>query len=242
MFSFFKKSKPVNYSPLIADMHSHLLPQLDDGVKTLEESSSLIQQLVELGYQKIITTPHVMNDYYKNEPETIKEKLNLVNQYLGTENINIQIEAAAEYYLDEALIERISSGEKLLTFGKNYLLFETNFLTEPFQLKEFIFSVTTLGYKPVLAHPERYQYIVNNFEKAEDLKDRGVLFQVNIPSIIGAYSKPIQKLTLQLIDRGWVDFLGSDCHNQMQMDILKEAFGNRYVKKALELPLLNRSL
>ncbi|MEQ8363941.1 MAG: CpsB/CapC family capsule biosynthesis tyrosine phosphatase [Cyclobacteriaceae bacterium] len=242
MFSFFKQKRQVSLTPLETDIHSHLLPQLDDGVKSLEESGQLIRQFIDLGYKKIITTPHVMNDFYRNESSDITEKLALLRQYLNAEKIDIPIEAAAEYFLDESLIERINKGEKLLTFGNNYLLFETNFLTEPFQLKEFIFSVTTLGYKPVLAHPERYQYLVSSFEKVEDLRNRGVLFQINIPSIIGAYSKPIQKLALQLIEKGWVDFLGSDCHNQIQMDVLKETFRNKYFKRALELPLLNRSL
>ncbi|MFZ1806974.1 MAG: CpsB/CapC family capsule biosynthesis tyrosine phosphatase [Cyclobacteriaceae bacterium] len=242
MFSFFKQKRQASSTPLETDIHSHLLPQLDDGVKSLEESGQLVRQFIDLGYKKIITTPHVMNDFYRNESSDILAKLELLRQYLKTESINIPIEAAAEYYLDESLIERINKGEKLLTFGSNYLLFETNFLTEPFQLKEFIFSITTLGYKPVLAHPERYQYLVNTFEKVEDLKNRGVLFQINIPSIIGAYSKPIQKLAIQLIEKGWVDFLGSDCHNQIQMNAVKEAFRNKYLKRALELPLLNRSL
>lgn len=242
MFSFFTRKKQISSTPLETDIHSHLLPQLDDGVKSLEESGQLIRQFIDLGYKKIITTPHVMNDFYRNESEDIIAKLESLRLYLKNENINIPIEAAAEYYLDESLIERINKGERLLTFGNNYLLFETNFLTEPFQLKEFIFSVTTLGYKPVLAHPERYQYLVNDFEKVVDLKNRGVLFQINIPSIIGAYSKPIQKLAVQLIEKGWVNFLGSDCHNQIQMDILKDTFKNKYFKRALELPLLNRSL
>ncbi len=242
MFSFFKKNKQVNSIPLETDIHSHLLPALDDGVKSLEESAQLIRQFIELGYKKIITTPHVMSDFYRNEPDVIFEKLEQLNKYLKTEKINILIEAAAEYYLDESLIERVNKGEKLMTFGNKYLLFETNFITEPFQLKEFIFSITTLGYKPVLAHPERYQYLVTNFEKIEDLKNRGVLFQINIPSIIGVYSKPIQKLAIQLIEKGWVDFLGSDCHNQTQMNVLKDTIKNKYFKKALELPLLNRSL
>ncbi|GAB1445502.1 MAG: capsular biosynthesis protein [Cyclobacteriaceae bacterium] len=242
MFSFFKSKAQIDLAPLKTDIHSHLLPQLDDGVKSLEESGQLIRQFIDLGYTKLITTPHVMNDFYRNEPNDIIAKLELLKKYLKSESINIPVEAAAEYYLDESLIERIKKGEKLLTFGANFLLFETNFITEPFQLKEFIFSVTTLGYKPVLAHPERYQYLVNNFLKVEDLKNRGVLFQLNIPSIIGAYSKPTQKLAIQLIEKGWIDFMGSDCHNQIQMDVLKETFKNKHFKKALALPLLNRSL
>lgn len=242
MFSFFKTKAHKNYAPLLTDLHSHLLPGLDDGVKSLEESGQLIKQFIELGYSKLITTPHIMSDFYRNEPEQIMEKLDLLRQYLKREDIAITINAAAEYYLDESLIAKINQNETLLTLGSKYLLFETNFLTEPYQLKEFIFTATTQGYKPVLAHPERYQYLVTDFEKVEDLRNRGVLFQINIPSILGVYSKPIQKLAIRLIEKGWVDFLGSDCHNQNQMDALKETFKNKYFKMALELPLLNRSI
>lgn len=242
MFSFLKTKSSISLAPLHTDIHSHLLPDLDDGVKSLEESLGLIRQFIELGYRKLITTPHIMSDFYRNEPDQILEKLKTVNQYLRDNQVDITLEAAAEYYLDESLISKVHSNEKLLTFGSKYLLFETNFLTEPFQLNEFIFSAITQGYRPVLAHPERYQYLVNDFKKVEDLRNRGVLFQINMPSILGVYSKPIQKLSIQLIDKGWVEFLGSDCHNQMQMEILKEATKNKNLRKALELPLLNRLL
>ena len=241
MFSFFK-TKSQDPNPILTDIHSHLLPQLDDGVSSLQESEQLIQQFIKLGYSKLITTPHIMSDFYRNEPSQIHEKLDSLNQHLKDQQIDISVEAAAEYYLDEVLIEKVKKNEQLLTFGSRYLLFETNFLTEPFQLNEFIFALTTQGYRPVLAHPERYQYLVNNFDKVEDLRNRGVLFQINIPSIVGAYSKPIQKLAILLIDKGYVEFLGSDCHNQLQMEVLKTASKDKNFKKALNLPLLNRSL
>ncbi|MEQ8304882.1 MAG: CpsB/CapC family capsule biosynthesis tyrosine phosphatase [Cyclobacteriaceae bacterium] len=242
MFSFFKP-KDQSSNPITSDIHSHLLPNLDDGVKSLQESVSLIKQFVELGYRKIITTPHVMSDYYRNSNEQIEASLEELIQYLKSEQVDIEIEAAAEYYLDEELLNRLENGNPLLTFGKEkFLLFETNFLTEPFQLKNFIFLLTTQGYKPVLAHPERYQYLVNDFAKIEDLRNRGVYFQINVPSIVGAYSKPIQTTSIELIKKGWVEFLGSDCHNQIQFEIFKSAMKAKYYKKALDLPLLNRSL
>lgn len=242
MFSFFRSKSASSVTPPETDIHSHLLPGLDDGVKTLEESAQLIRQFINLGYKKIITTPHVMNDFYRNDSDSITAQLSLLKNYLTQQNVTIEIEAAAEYYLDEELIRKVSHNEKLLTFGAKYLLFETNFLTEPFQLKEFIFSSTTQGYRLVLAHPERYQYLIGDMAKVEDLRNRGVLFQLNIPSLVGAYSKPIQKFAYQLIDKGWVDFLGSDCHNQFQMEILKEATLSKYFRKAMELPLLNKSI
>jgi tyrosine-protein phosphatase YwqE len=240
VFSFFKSPPKKNHRPLTTDIHSHLLAGLDDGVKSMEEAEEVILRFKDLGYSKCITTPHIMSDFYRNEPAQIQNKLNLLRQHLLEKKISFTLEAAAEYYLDETLLQRVSENEMLLTFGSRFLLFETNFITEPFHLKEFIFKVTTLNYKPILAHPERYQYMT--MDKAEDLKNRGVLFQMNIPSIIGYYSKPIQQLAFKFIDKGWVDFLGSDCHNMMYTKVLEEAQNHRYFKKALELPLLNHSL
>ena len=130
--------------------------------------------------------------------------------------------------------------EKLLTFGDRHFLFETNAVSEPLQLKEFIFSLTSQGFKPILAHPERYQYMT--LEKAEDLHHRGVLLQVNLLSLLGYYGPPMQKLAEKLIERGWVDMLGSDCHNMDHVLLLKKVQRSKFYRKALDLPLLNYSL
>lgn len=221
-------------------MHSHLLAGLDDGVKSHEEAIQLIQHFYQLGYRKIITTPHIMSDYYRNEPEQIISKSVELNNLLKEQQIPVTVHAAAEYYLDETLTERINRQEKLLTFGENYLLFETNFFSEPYNLNDFIFNAITQGYRPVLAHPERYQYMT--MEKAEELKDRGVLLQLNIPSVVGYYGKAIERIAVKLIEAGWIDLAGSDCHNMIQCKALEDAFQNKHFKKALDLPLLNNSL
>lgn len=221
-------------------MHSHLLAGLDDGVKSHDEAIELIRHFHQLGYRKLITTPHIMSDYYRNEPEQIKLKLNELNDRVLEENIPMEIEAAAEYYLDEELMKKINAKESLLTFGKSHFLFETNFLNEPYQLKDFIFKAITQGYKPILAHPERYEYMT--MEKVEELRDRGVLLQLNIPSIIGYYSKPIQRFAIKLIEKGWVDLLGSDCHNLLYMNLLENAIQDKNFRKAVDLKLLNNSL
>ncbi len=239
MFSFFKKSKNKSI-PLLADIHSHLLPAIDDGVKDFDEALDVVRGLQELGYQKLITTPHIMSHTYRNDALIIRTRLTELNQFLTENSVAITIEAAAEYYLDSWLINEVNDGRPLLTFGKNYLLFEMNYMTEPYQINDFIFKVTTDGYRPVLAHPERYQFMT--LERAEDLRNRGVLMQVNILSFLDYYSKPVRKIAGQLVDRGWVDFLGSDCHNMRHAFLLRHAFKNTYVKKALELPLLNNSL
>jgi len=221
-------------------MHSHLLAGLDDGVKTHEEAIELIQHFYQLGYRKLITTPHIMSDYYRNETGIIKSKLTELIERVNNENIPVTLEAAAEYYLDEELMKKVEAKEPLLTFGNSYLLFETNFLNEPYQLNDFVFKIITQGYKPILAHPERYSFMT--LGKAEELRSRGVLLQINIPSIIGFYSKPIQRLAIKLIEKGWVDLLGSDCHNAQYMQVLEEAIQDKNFKKAVDLPLLNNSL
>jgi tyrosine-protein phosphatase YwqE len=242
VFNWFKKNKIADPAPLRVDMHSHLLPGLDDGVTTLEEAEEIILNMIQLGYSRIITTPHVMSDAYRNTASGILARLEVLQKHLKEKNIHIPVTAAAEYYLDESLSKMIETNQPLLTFGDRYLLFETNFITEPLNLKDFIFLATTRGYKLVLAHPERYLYLQNNFDKVQDLLDRGVLMQLNISSLTGYYSKPVQQMAFKLIDRQMIHWLGSDCHHVAQTHLLREAQNLRYFRRALGLPLLNNSL
>src|SRR5258706_2571053 len=226
--------------PLTTDIHSHLLAAIDDGVASTEEALAIIRVFQKAGYKKMITTPHVMQDYYRNDSTIILQRLADLRKYIAEQGVDFEIQAAAEYYLDEALSRKIEDNEPLLVFGNHHLLFETNMINEPYSLKDFIFKVTTAGYKPVLAHPERYSYMT--LEKADDLRNRGVLFQINILSIIGYYSKPIQRLAQQIIELGWVELLGSDCHNIEHARLLQQAQKNKYFQNALALPLLNHTL
>lgn len=244
MLNWFKSKDQTftNAEPIIVDIHSHLLPNLDDGVESFEQAEEIITNFIALGYTKLITTPHVMSDAYRNTSEGIRSRLNELKAYLTSKNINITVEAAAEYYLDEELMYKLNNDEPLLTFGNNLLLFETNFLSEPLILKEFIFLANTKGYQPVLAHPERYIYLQNNFEKAQDFLDRGVYFQINISSITGHYSKSIQQMVVKLIDKGMVHLVGSDCHHLQHIQLVRDARKLKAYKKALSLPLLNNTL
>lgn len=243
MFDWAKKKEPgKSVNQLRVDIHSHLLPGLDDGVQSYEESEDVILHFQRMGYKKLITSPHVMSDTYKNTAEKILSRLGKLQTYLANQDVDIEIQAAAEYYLDEQVFKMVENDQKMLTFGNKYLLFETNFLNEPFNMKEFIFLATTKGYKPVLAHPERYLYLQENVEKARDLLDRGVLFQINIGSISGSNGKPAQTTAAKLIDRGWIHLLGSDCHHLQHARIIEETRQLKYYQKALALPLLNNSL
>ncbi|MFM7853684.1 MAG: tyrosine-protein phosphatase [Flammeovirgaceae bacterium] len=240
MFSFLKKENNLLANPLLVDIHSHLLAGIDDGAKSWDESIAMLKTLNSIGYKKFITTPHIMSDLYRNDPIIIKSKLDELQTILKNDGILLEIEAAAEYYLDESLMKKVEQSEELMTFGKKHLLFETSFFSEPLQIKDFIFQATLKGYQLVLAHPERYSYMT--LAKAEDLRNRGVQFQLNILSILGFYSKPVQKMAYQLIDNQWIELLGTDCHNMVQANYLQQNQNNKYLQKALQLPLLNNQL
>ncbi|MDX1630216.1 MAG: CpsB/CapC family capsule biosynthesis tyrosine phosphatase [Fulvivirga sp.] len=243
MFSFFKKKDTSERIHIHTDFHSHLLPGLDDGVESFEESLTIISQLKEMGYNKLITTPHIMHDFYNNSPENIQAKADELKKLLATHQMDIALEAAAEYYLDEKLLELVKDNNKqLLTFGDNFLLFETSFMNRPFYLHEFIFEAKSRGLKPILAHPERYAYLQSDFEQIEDLIMRGVYMQLNINSISGYYSKPVKKMAEQMIDKKVVHFIGSDCHNEKHLEVMKMSRKEKYFLKALKLPLLNNQL
>ena len=248
MFSFFKKKKRnSNLSfeglpPIQVDMHSHLLPGIDDGSQNMEESIAMIQRFVDMGYKKLITTPHIMSDFYKNTPEIILGKRDEVRVELEKRGIEVELEAAAEYYLDEGLINKLSKKEKLLTFGDNYLLFETSYMNASANLGQAIFMMQSQGYKPVMAHPERYTYWYGKHEEIKEVWEKGVHMQVNLLSLVGYYSKPAKVIAEWLIENQMVSFVGTDCHREKHQDILMDVRKSKGYHSALQLNLLNNKL
>lgn len=237
-----KTLPPIDLGQLQTDFHSHLIPGIDDGANDLDDSISMIRRFKELGYRKLITTPHVMSDFYRNSPETIIDGMVSVKKALQKNNIDIELEAAAEYYLDENFEEKISNGS-LLTFGDSYVLFELPFIAEPPNLSSAIFELQTNGYKPILAHPERYGFWAKEFDQYHEMKNKGVHLQLNILSLIGHYSPEVQKISERLIDEGLITFLGSDCHNKIHQELIDVARTRPYLHQLIESgKLLNHTL
>ncbi len=226
-FLDFKEEIPLLHQ---SDLHSHLIPSIDDGVKDLHDSIDIIKQFEELGFSKIITTPHIMSSRFPNSRENIYQGYNLLKEELYKQNIKIELQVAAEYYYDEYFLSLIEKKD-LLTFGDNYILFEFSYHYKPFELEQTIFKLISAGYKPILAHPERYSYYSTK-EHYEKLKDLGLLFQINLISTQGFYGKNVKKSVEKIIDLGLVDFIGSDTHNQNYMDIFSKALKS---KKYLEI-------
>jgi protein-tyrosine phosphatase len=238
----FGKNDMPKKNTLSVDVHAHLLPRLDDGPVDIEQSVEIIKEMYAMGYRKIIMTPHIMSGYYKNSTEDILQSVFVLKSILKRRNIGVELEAAAEYYLEEELFDLIEKKE-VLTFGgnKKYLLFEASFITHPSFLIESVIRIKQAGYTPVLAHPERYVNL-NNLATLHRLVFNGALFQINIGSLTGYYSKQAQELAELLINNKLVAFLGTDCHSLAQLANIKSAFKLRTYQDVISQNLLNDSL
>jgi tyrosine-protein phosphatase YwqE len=245
MFSIFKK-KPdtVDLSFIGVDMHSHLLPALDDGLQTVADSVSFIKELYALGYKKLICTPHILSGVHNNSPQTILPALEKIRKELIRQNIPVQIEAAAEYMVDHEFDLLIEKKEPLLTFGKkNYILIEMSYVAASPNIENVIFQLKLLGLHPVIAHPERYNYYHEKFDVYTDLKDRGCFFQVNFLSLSGYYGYQVKHAAEKLMHYGMIDFIGTDMHHVNHLRALKESVAHKSVRETIrKAELLNLTL
>lgn len=245
LFQLFRSNKqlpPIDFSLLKTDMHSHLIPGIDDGARSMDETITMLAKFESLGYKKIITTPHVYSDCYKNTPEIILEGLQHVQQTAKELGLTIQVEAAAEYFCDEYFLELIHSGE-LLTIGEKYVLMEFPFLSEMNNWKEFIFGIQSIGYTPIIAHFERYVYWHGSVEKAREMRQLGAKIQLNINSLTGHYGTDVKKQGERLIDNQLLDFIATDCHRIQHLLLMESKATLSYLHKALETnKLLNNTL
>jgi len=248
MFNFFKRSgKPVepDLSFLGIDMHSHLLPGIDDGLQELEATVAFIKDLKSLGYRKLICTPHILSDLYPNSPATILPKLELVRSALKEANVDMQVEAAAEYMIDHMFAELISKTKKenLLTLTGGYILVEMSYLSPSPNFDQTIFDLRMLGLQPILAHPERYSYYHSQFEQYERFKDLGCKLQVNLLSLSGGYGPHVKKTAERLFKNEMVDFLGTDMHHSRHLSMLKDlATKKEFYELVKNAELLNHTL
>ncbi|MCJ8292600.1 MAG: capsular biosynthesis protein [Crocinitomicaceae bacterium] len=233
---------PVNLSLLKVDMHSHLIPGIDDGSRNMDETIAMLAKFESLGYQKIITTPHIMGDFYKNTPEIILGGLEEVRSTAKSLGLKIEIEAAAEYYFDECLMDRLKRKERLLTFGDNHLLFEFSMMSKPDKIEELFFEMLTQNYKPILAHFERYTFFFGCVDKALEWREKGIEIQLNLNSLTGHYGPDVKKQAQRLVDSGAIDYVASDCHRMDHLMIMEGNLQTPYFHKVMKLDLKNSLL
>ena len=237
MYLFRKKEIPLStfFTPSYVDIHSHVLPGIDDGAKTMEESIALLLKMRSYGMHHFITTPHVMGSVYPNSSAVILQKLAEVKAALLEQGIvDIYISAAAEYLLDEVFSARLAQGD-ILVLKENYILVEMSYFNAPVNLYEQLFQIQLKGYQAILAHPERYAFYHQDFEQYYALKKAGCLFQLNLLALTNHYGKNIQKTALRLLKEGLYDFVGTDAHHQRHLELLPKIGSPKNLKRIQQL-------
>lgn len=215
MISIFKKKQylrdliPTNY----VDIHSHVLPGIDDGAKTIENTQFLLENMIDFGFTKVITSPHTIENIWNNTPETIAQALAFTNENLTALTEKVALKAASEYILDDYFVSLFEK-ENLLTIKDNFVLVEMSYINPPIQLFDYLFQMQVAGYTPVLAHPERYVFYHKDFSNYAKLKKAGCYFQMNLLSATGYYGKEVAKTADALLKKNMIDFVGSDFHHK----------------------------
>jgi len=195
------------------DIHSHILPNIDDGSRSLNETIYMIEEAKKAGFTKIISTSHYIDGYYEANEEQrtkllkeIKENFQGIELYLGN-----------EIYITNQMTDLLSEKKASTINNSKYVLFELPMNTKAMDVKEVVFRLMEKGYVPIIAHPERYEYVKGNIEYVRELADMGVLFQSNYGSSIGMYGKKAQKTQKKLLEEGLIQFFGSDVHTVEQI-------------------------
>lgn len=241
IFNIFSK-KEAAALPFATDIHCHVIPGVDDGSPDVETSVSLVEQMVSWGITRIIASPHVTEETFENTPDILDPALEELQTALAAKGMKVDLSRSSENRIDDFFRDLLAKG-LITTLPNNYILVENSFIQEPWQLDQFLFDLKIQGLKPIMAHPERFAYYHGrNMHRYDDLHRAGNLFQVNLLSLAGAYSKEEKKVAETLIAKGFVDFIGTDLHNQRHAEIISEYLRSSDARKhfkALEGRLLN---
>lgn len=235
MYSILKK--PPILAKLIpsgyTDIHSHILPGIDDGANDAFQSIQLIGEMKKMGFDKLIATPHTMSGVWNNSVQDIKESYDSLKNKLDKADQDLSF--ASEYLIDSLFLEKIQT-QKLLCLKQNYVLVELSYLQPPVNLYEIIFELQVKGYIPVLAHPERYTYFFNEFKNFKKLKNSGCLFQLNLMSVVGHYGAHSSRMADKLLRENMIDYVGSDIHHNGHINVFKRPVRIKSLK-ALEFAI-----
>lgn len=213
LFDFLKRKQPK--LPFVTDIHCHIVPGVDDGSPDIEYSEILLDDMDYMGLKRIFVSPHVTQDKFENTVETLTEPFASLQSAAKEINPAMELHCHAEYRLDQFFMQRLGSEETLPCLPGNYILVENSFGQEPYDLDSVMFDLRMKGYTPILAHPERYKYYNQlNRGRYAELHAAGILFQINLLSLSGHYGKTERATALELLEAGWVQFIGSDIHRQ----------------------------
>lgn len=235
MFSILSSKKDPIKLWFHTDIHCHVLPGIDDGSTDPETSVSLISGLHDLGIDCIVASPHIAAEEFPNTHETLGEAYSKLKTALAEANINIPVEHSAEYRIDDGLATIVSEN-RLIPYPGNYVLIENSWIQEPWNLEQLIFDLQIKGFNPIMAHPERFIYYHNRTERYDALHSK-IPFQVNVLSLAGHYGKGIKSIAELLLKKGYVDFLGTDTHNQRHINVISEYLKTKDARRHRDMSL-----
>ncbi|MDO4320716.1 MAG: hypothetical protein Q4C34_09090 [Bacteroidales bacterium] len=244
MFNFFHKKRTPEKLFFGTDIHCHILPGIDDGSPDVKTSVELVGRMIPWGIGRIIASPHVTYGTFPNTPEIADAAMHELHDALQNVPDAPVISHSAENRIDELFMQNLENNT-LMTLPDNYLLIENSFIQEPWNLDQMVFDLLVKGYKPIMAHPERYAYYYGKKDRYKDLHNAGLLFQINLLSLAGAYGVAEKKIAEYLIDESLVDFVGTDLHRVRHADAIDSYLASKdYVRHrtALDGRVLNDSL
>ena len=241
-FLFNKKSQVEAKLPYSTELHCHIIPAVDDGSASLEDSLELCTRLKALGVNKILATPHCTESTFENTVETIEPQFNSLVEGLASSGVDIELHFSFEYRIDDNFLN-IFKNKLIKPLPGNYVLVENSFIQPSWNLENLLYELKLQGYIPILAHPERYLYYASDKSIYTKLYDQGTLFQINLLSFAGFYGKNVQRTALWMLEKGYVDFIGTDCHNMTQIVAIEDYLKSKaYQKIKDQFKLLNDTL
>ncbi|MBA3828068.1 MAG: capsular biosynthesis protein [Taibaiella sp.] len=230
-----------DWSFIGTDMHSHFVPAVDDGAQTIEDSIALVRAMMDMGFKSIITTPHIKFDHFPNTRETILTGLQALHAALKEQGIDLPVKAAAEYYIDDHFMQLLNS-EPLLTIQGKEVLVELSFMFEPMNIYNVFFEIQTKGYRPILAHPERYLFFHGKKDVYHQLRDKGVMLQLNTIALTGYYGKGVKETAEYLLENKLYDYCGSDMHHLRHAEQLKKVLDHKVMNTLRHYPFRNAQI
>jgi tyrosine-protein phosphatase YwqE len=226
LFNLFGKQKQQEL-PISTDIHCHLVPGVDDGSQSVELSVEILERMHAMGFKRFMLSPHSTQDTFENTPETIAAPFASLQKAVAERGLPIELSHHFEYRLDEYFLQQLAAGN-IKPLPRNFLLIENSFAMEPWNLESMVFDLRVKGYVPILAHPERYLYYSRNHrERYAQLHDKGLLFQINLLSLAGHYGKQDKQTAEWLLEKGMVDFLGSDVHRMSHIESIEAYLASR---------------
>lgn len=221
MFNFFFKKKPAELPELFfhTDIHCHIMPGVDHGAQDESESLTLLEAEQKWGISHIVLTSHVTESTFENNPDTLAAGFARTTEVAKGMQNPVTLAYSAEYRIDSLFTEQLEKG-LIIAMPENYLLVENSYMQEPWGLDGLLFDLKIKGYKPIMAHPERFEYYQTNRKRYTALHDAGNFFQVNLLSLAGYHGSGAKKTAEWLVSQGYADFLGTDIHHTAHVEAI----------------------